>query len=247
MRMPAARITDMHTCPLVNGIVPHVGGPILPPAMITVLVGGLPAARVTDLAFCVGPPDAIAVGSNTVLIGGLPAARILDVTIHGGMIVLGFPTVLIGDDGSAGAPGDALMSAAKNVNPLADNVNCGFIIDAVFARLTGANPNATAPAGRDGIWDEIEDRLNASITWGKSFQDAFDSVKAGGHGTMAVVGIKYSGGDAHVLVMANDRGTVGLVEGQGGGRVITDAATANSRYNGDGKSEIGYGRISRSK
>ena len=93
---PAARVTDMHVCPMVTGIVPHVGGPILPPCCPTVLIGSLPAARITDLATCVGPPDMIALGSFTVLIGGLPAARMLDMTAHGGVIVLGWPTVLIG-------------------------------------------------------------------------------------------------------------------------------------------------------
>lgn len=96
MGMPASRITDMHTCPMVTGVVPHVGGPILPPGCPTVLIGGLPAARATDMATCVGPPDIIAKGSATVLIGSLPAARLGDLTAHGGVIVLGLPTVLIG-------------------------------------------------------------------------------------------------------------------------------------------------------
>ncbi|NLB91813.1 MAG: type VI secretion protein [Bacteroidales bacterium] len=94
---PAARITDMHTCPMVNpGPVPHVGGPILPPGEPTVLIGGMPAARVGDMAICTGPPDFIAMGSATVFIGGMPAARLGDVTAHGGTIVAGCPTVLIG-------------------------------------------------------------------------------------------------------------------------------------------------------
>jgi uncharacterized Zn-binding protein involved in type VI secretion len=96
MGMPAARMTDMHVCPLVTVLVPHVGGPILPPCCPLVLIGGLPAARVGDMAVCVGPPDVIALGSFTVLIGGQPAARIGDLTAHGGTIVLGWPTVLIG-------------------------------------------------------------------------------------------------------------------------------------------------------
>lgn len=96
MGMPAARVTDMHVCPMVTGIIPHVGGPILPPCQITVLTGKLPQARVTDMAVCVGPPDMIAKGSATVLVGSLPAARILDMTAHGGVIVLGCFTVLIG-------------------------------------------------------------------------------------------------------------------------------------------------------
>ncbi len=99
MGKPAARITDMHTCPMVTpGVppVPHVGGPILPPGCPTVLIGGLPAARMGDMATCVGPPDTIAKGSSTVLIGGAPAARMGDSMAHGGSIVMGCPTVLIG-------------------------------------------------------------------------------------------------------------------------------------------------------
>jgi uncharacterized Zn-binding protein involved in type VI secretion len=86
----------MHTCPMVTGTVPHVGGPILPPCCPTVLVGNIPAARVGDMLTCVGPPDVIALGSMTVLIGGQPAARMGDMTAHGGVIVLGLPTVMIG-------------------------------------------------------------------------------------------------------------------------------------------------------
>lgn len=96
MGQPAARVTDPHVCPMVTGVVPHVGGPILPPCCPTVLIGKLPAARVTDLATCVGPPDIIVKGSMTVLIGKLPAARLGDQTAHGGVIVFGLPTVLIG-------------------------------------------------------------------------------------------------------------------------------------------------------
>ncbi len=96
MGLPAARITDMHVCPLVTGIIPHVGGPIIPPGCPTVLIGGVPAARVGDMAICTGPPDSIMLGSATVLIGGVPAARMGDVTSHGGTIVAGCPTVLIG-------------------------------------------------------------------------------------------------------------------------------------------------------
>ena len=95
--MPAAaRITDMHTCPMVTVLVPHVGGPIIPPGEPTVLIGGMPAARVGDMAICVGPPDTIVLGSSTVMIGGMPAARMGDTTAHGGIIVAGCPTVLIG-------------------------------------------------------------------------------------------------------------------------------------------------------
>ena len=94
---PAARLTDMHVCPMVTVLVPHVGGPIIGPCCPTVFIGGLPAARISDMAVCVGPPDVIVMGSPTVLIGTLPAARLGDMTAHGGAIVGPCcPTVLIG-------------------------------------------------------------------------------------------------------------------------------------------------------
>jgi uncharacterized Zn-binding protein involved in type VI secretion len=99
MGQPAARLSDMHVCPMVTPAVPpipHVGGPILPPCAVTVLIGAMPAARVGDMAVCVGPPDVIVLGSMTVLIMGQPAARMGDMTAHGGSIVIGMPTVLIG-------------------------------------------------------------------------------------------------------------------------------------------------------
>jgi uncharacterized Zn-binding protein involved in type VI secretion len=76
--------------------IPHVGGPITGPGAPTVLIGSLPAARVGDMATCVGPPDSIVQGSATVLIAGAPAARMGDATAHGGTIALGLPTVIIG-------------------------------------------------------------------------------------------------------------------------------------------------------
>ena len=96
MGLPAARVTDMHVCPMVTGVVPHVGGPILPPGCPTVLIASMPAARVGDMATCAGPPDSILMGSVTVKIGGQPAARMGDMCAHGGTIVAGCPTVLIG-------------------------------------------------------------------------------------------------------------------------------------------------------
>jgi uncharacterized Zn-binding protein involved in type VI secretion len=92
----AARVGDMHVCPMVTGVVPHVGGPILPPGTPTVLINNMPAATVTNMCTCTGPPDVIVKGSATVLIGGLPAARMGDMTAHGGTIVIGSPTVIIG-------------------------------------------------------------------------------------------------------------------------------------------------------
>ena len=93
----AARMSDMHTCPLVNpGGVPHVGGPVVGACAPNVLIGNQPAAKVGDLLVCTGPPDTIVKGSSTVFIGGMPAARQGDLTAHGGVIVAGFPTVQIG-------------------------------------------------------------------------------------------------------------------------------------------------------
>jgi uncharacterized Zn-binding protein involved in type VI secretion len=92
----AARVGDMHVCPMVTGTVPHVGGPVLPPGTPTVMIGGTPAAKVGDMCTCSGPPDSIVAGSGTVMIGGMPAARMGDSTAHGGTIIAGCATVMIG-------------------------------------------------------------------------------------------------------------------------------------------------------
>lgn len=111
---PAARVSDMHTCPMVTPgtpPIPHVGGPIIPPCKVNVLIGYLPAARVTDKCICVGPMDMIIKGSPTVLIGGLMAARIGDNTTHGGVIVTGQFNVLIGDTGGGSAGGGGIAGS----------------------------------------------------------------------------------------------------------------------------------------
>jgi uncharacterized Zn-binding protein involved in type VI secretion len=93
----AARVGDMHTCPMQTPVPsPHVGGPILPAGCPTVLIANMPAARVGDMCTCAGPPDTIVAGSATVMIGSMPAARMGDSTAHGGSIVIGCPTVMIG-------------------------------------------------------------------------------------------------------------------------------------------------------
>jgi uncharacterized Zn-binding protein involved in type VI secretion len=115
---PAARISDMHTCPMATPgtpPIPHVGGPVSV-GFPTVIIGGMPAARVGDMAVCVGPPDSIAMGSPTVLIGNMMAARLGDPTVHGGVISIGFPTVLIGIPGQ----GRVLQSAARTGAPFCD-------------------------------------------------------------------------------------------------------------------------------
>ncbi|WP_205312132.1 PAAR domain-containing protein [Rheinheimera maricola] len=96
---PAARLSDMHTCPMVTPgtpPIPHVGGPVSGPCVPTVILGGLPAATVGDMCVCVGPSDTIVKGSSTVIIGGKPAVRMGDNTAHGGVVVSGLPTVMIG-------------------------------------------------------------------------------------------------------------------------------------------------------
>ena len=133
---PAARLNDLHVCPMVTpGLppIPHVGGPILPPCAPTVIIGGQPAARMGDMAFCTAsPPDVIAKGSPTVMISGMMAARMLDPTAHGGMITVGFPTVMIGEAGGGpGAPAvvafqaaaaDGATSVPKSADPMLEEV-----------------------------------------------------------------------------------------------------------------------------
>ena len=96
MGMMAARVGDMHICPMITVLVPHVGGPILPPGSPTVMIGGMPAAVVGGMVTCVGPPDTLIMGSVTVMAGGMPLVRMGDPTAHGGTIMIGCPTVMVG-------------------------------------------------------------------------------------------------------------------------------------------------------
>src|ERR1700712_1988283 len=116
MGKPAARAGDMHACPMVTVLVPHVGGPILPPGVPTVLINFLPAATVTSMATCVGPPDMIVKGSAGVFINYLPAARMGDLTTHGGVIVLGSPNVIIGEIGSPSAGGGGVAGIGSGMS-----------------------------------------------------------------------------------------------------------------------------------
>jgi uncharacterized Zn-binding protein involved in type VI secretion len=117
--LPAARVTDMQTCPMVEGgVVPHVGGPILPPGEPTVLISSMPAARLSDQAVCTGPPSSIVMGEPTVLIGGKPAARLSDTTAHGGLIVAGCPTVLIGSCAQGATLSSSSDSGSSHCNKI---------------------------------------------------------------------------------------------------------------------------------
>jgi uncharacterized Zn-binding protein involved in type VI secretion len=129
MGKPAARLGDMHTCPMVTpGLppVPHVGGPVTGPGIPTVLIGGTPAAVMGDMCVCVGPPDTIIMGSTGVFIGGKPAARLGDPTVHGGVITLGCPTVLIGET----SPGTGGQVAAFLLNMALSQMNSGPAVQA---------------------------------------------------------------------------------------------------------------------
>jgi uncharacterized Zn-binding protein involved in type VI secretion len=221
---------------MVTGIVPHVGGPILLGAP-NVLIGSLMAARVTDPCTCVGPPDMIAIGSLGVLINNLCAARMGDQTVHGGNIILGLPTVLIGEIGNA------MQALAQAVNPSGSVLNCGFNVDSVIARLYGTAPGATSPPGTDGLFTQIAARHGTTINWGHSLNDAFDAVRNGGPGTTAIVGIDYGNGNSHVVVMTNFHGTPVILEGQNwgagqGAGAITDPAAAAARYS---PTDVGIG------
>jgi uncharacterized Zn-binding protein involved in type VI secretion len=173
---------------MVTGIVPHVGGPILPPGAVTVLIGGLPAARVGDMATCVGPPDVIVKGSATVIIAGMPAARMGDSTAHGGVIVSGCPTVLIGDAAGGGAsatmvfgPGAMSMEAATSIfNNMAaqDDIAFKFPVDGCYARAhlmdqrmqkLGANPGKVwtfASNASDPLWVNTPNHPDGKVEWG---------------------------------------------------------------------------------
>jgi uncharacterized Zn-binding protein involved in type VI secretion len=160
MGKPAARITDMHVCPKVNpGPVPHVGGPIAMGSP-SVMIGGLPAARVGDMAICVGPPDKISAGSSGVLINGKPAARLGDSTAHGGKIVVGSPTVLIGDGGGGGDGGG---KGDHNINL---NVHPGFPVGV----------DKAGDALRKALIDQrkmLESKLKELNTWDAAAQQNF--------------------------------------------------------------------------
>src|SRR5262245_49739677 len=163
---PAARITDMHTCPMVTGLVPHVGGPIITGAT-TVLIGFLPAARVTDMCTCVGPPDMIVMGSPTVFTEMMMQARIGDPTVHGGIIVTGEPTVLVGEAGGGGAGG--LASPAPVVDALKGAASNGTGL--VQSSVPAAGAAAPAAALVTGLGKDVDALAAKSPTLVKNLED----------------------------------------------------------------------------
>lgn len=143
MSKPAARITDMHVCPMVTPgtpPIPHVGGPVSGPGVPTVMIGGMPAAVMGDMCVCTGPPDSIVLGSTGVLIGGKPAARMGDMTAHGGSIVAGCPTVLIGEVGAGGG-----MPSAEVVNTMSTAVSSlPSVVQSTLAQVQALQNSAEA-------------------------------------------------------------------------------------------------------
>ena len=151
MGKPAARITDMHICPKKTGKIPHVGGPVIV-GSTNVIIGNMPAARVGDMLTCVGPPDKVASGSATVLINGKPAARIGDSTKHGGKIVTGFPTVLIGDSSGGGSGGGGTPSASATTHDSGLSADSSSDVNATgFMPAQASQVQALSSAQKSGM------------------------------------------------------------------------------------------------
>ncbi|MBP7659034.1 MAG: PAAR domain-containing protein, partial [Burkholderiaceae bacterium] len=197
--LPAARVGDMHVCPMVTpGVppIPHVGGPILPPCAPTVIVGGMPQARITDLCVCVGPPDSIVKGSFVVPAMNNPAARMTDQTAHGGTIVIGFPTVLIGLAGTAGNPpvGTAMCNAAAG------------------GRTSGATSQTYNNCGVESSRQVINQANGTAVTENGLLTSAINSGQANGTpGTAPVFADGGTGAAGRQQILANN-GVASTVE-----------------------------------
>lgn len=168
MGLPAARLTDFHTCPMTTGIVPHVGGPIASPGAPTVLLGGLSAARVLDLAVCVGPMDIITKGAATVLLGGMPAARITDSALHGGQVSVGLPSVLIG--------GTAADLSAQAATVLSRGGSTRVYVDPITKTVyITTNMEFTGPDATQAYADAARKQIEE--TWGGQMQHNGETYK----------------------------------------------------------------------
>ncbi len=238
MSQPAARITDMHTCPMVTGVVPHVGGPILS-GQANVLIGGLPAARVSDKATCVGPVDFIVKGAATVLIGGLPAARMGDNTMHGGVIIAGMATVLIGDASAGGTLGNPV--AAASVFPGQQNYgNCGIqSAQQLVRQSTGDNVTEDAMLNRALTQGWAEQGADAVDTGGTSpagrQQILADRGVASKLQDQTIANIEQAVAEGRGVVTSHDAGTLwNDPRYAGGGHAIV---TTGMKYDADGKLE----------
>lgn len=188
MSQPAARVGDMHTCPMLTPAVPpipHLGGPVLPPGEVRTLIGGMPAARVGDLCTCVGPPDSIAKGSPTVMIGGRPAARLGDTTLHGGVIVAGYPLVLIGNSGAgSGAPATGLgrveRAAQRAALVAAAESGAAFCEECEAERRPAPAPPAPATAETAAQRAALKAAADTGAAFCEECERARQQVEAGG-------------------------------------------------------------------
>jgi uncharacterized Zn-binding protein involved in type VI secretion len=153
MFSPVARVNDLHVCPMQTPAVvpiPHVGGPVMGPGALTVWAGGMPVSVMGDIAICVGPPDVLCMGSGTVMAEGRPVVRISDMSAHMGNVVIGWPSVMVGDSGGAGSMQAGTFSAAKAGGSAFTRVEC----DQKAAQAAAA---AAAPPPPTGVsWVEVE-------------------------------------------------------------------------------------------
>jgi uncharacterized Zn-binding protein involved in type VI secretion len=164
MFAPVARVNDLHICPMQTPAVvpiPHVGGPIMGPGALTVMAGGMPVSITGDIAICVGPPDVMCSGSPTVFAMGLPVVRISDTTAHGGMAMVGLPTVMVGDSGGAGSSQAATMSAAKAGGSAFVRSECNA------KAAQGVAARAAPPPATGTAWIEVEivDRAGKPVSF----------------------------------------------------------------------------------
>jgi uncharacterized Zn-binding protein involved in type VI secretion len=162
MFSPIARVNDFHLCPMQTPAVvpiPHVGGPVVGPGAVTVWAGGMPVSVFGDLAICVGPPDVMVTGAPTVFAEGRPVVRITDTTAHGGMVIVGLPTVMVGDSGGAGSSQAATMSAAKAGGSAFVRAEC----NAEAAKAAAAPAAPPPPTGTGWVEAEFVDRAGKPV------------------------------------------------------------------------------------
>lgn len=215
MTMPAARVGDAHTCPL------HAGGLVLPPCSPNHEIGGSPAARITDKAACVGAIDLISEGAKTVLYECLPAARLGDKTIHGGIIVTGDLTVLIGGPTISVTNSFADMTDDQIQMAMRARVQASYQIDAAVAALAAAktspDPNVRKYFSIDGTSPEDIEKLDTLIDNFEKMQSDLDGIGfegetqtiRGGSYTVAYVytlPLVHGVGDVHLMFEGFDRG-----------------------------------------
>ena len=215
MGKPAARVGDMHMCPMVTpGVppIPHVGGPILPPGMPTVLIGGMPAATMGNMCVCTGPPDSIVLGSIGVLIGGKPAARMGDMCAHGGTIIVGFPTVLIGEINPPSPPSMSGAGAAGMGGAISPEVANQMMQKAGSSTMQNImNQQALLQAAENG--NELAERTDK-----KDFTAQFTLLDDAGK---AVANVQYE------IVTNDGKKITGKTDGSGKTSVVSEYTVAD--------------------